>query len=142
MIKRFLLAATVLLVLPGFSYAQQVVNLRSLAIDQMYLYGETIFQRGDYSEAAKVFTRILEMSPNNKGALGYAKALNKKGEHISIPERYAGIESASELRAVVRADLTDPNSDLKQDIRETDEGIQQLKNDISNLHQQLATKPQ
>lgn len=59
--------------------------MKALAVEQLYEYGQALYQRGDYSQAAVIFNRILAMDPSNKGAVDTAKLLNQKGQSITIP---------------------------------------------------------
>ncbi len=138
MCKHYLLFFVLFLSFSGSTYALEPVSMRTLAIEQMYIYGEAIFDRGNYPEAAKVFSRILAIMPDYKETIGYAEALNKKGQHVVIPIRPVVVESLPSAVAL-KTDLSDPNGDLKLDIQATDERIEKLKKDISNLNQQIAT---
>lgn len=142
--------------------------MKSLAVEQMYEYAQAVYQRGDYAQAAVIFKRILAMHPNHEGAIEFATSLNKKGQHITIPskkeclmkdipveetksvknygniyqkkaEKAVVLEKAEEkMQAMTADDMAFSNSDLKQDMSDTDEAILRLKKDIAALRSEIA----
>ncbi|MBF0489938.1 MAG: hypothetical protein HQL15_04895 [Candidatus Omnitrophica bacterium] len=98
--KCYLALLSLLLLLPSVSQAQSGPSIRTLAIEQLSQYGKTIYDRGDYSEAAVVFSRILAMDPQNQEAIFYANNLNKKGETVVIPVVSALPPADSGVKAV------------------------------------------
>ncbi|MEI7998172.1 MAG: hypothetical protein WCH62_01520 [Candidatus Omnitrophota bacterium] len=122
-----LVLVSLLLFSPIFSYAQEELTMRSMAADQLYQYGQAIYDRGNYDEAARVFSKVLAMDSRHEGALGYAKELKKKGKTIEIPASIKPIQDAQ----------TDVNANLKQDIRQVDKNIERLKEEVADLHTQI-----
>jgi tetratricopeptide (TPR) repeat protein len=138
--------------------AQNHPSMRSMAALQLFQYGQAVYERGDYSQAAIVFTKLLSMDPNNEAALKYARKLNSKGEHIAIPVsviKAPVVRAKKALRAVMQTPLKDKQvvtqqvqvselsdqMDLKQDINEANLAIEQLKNQVFQLRQQITQEP-
>lgn len=167
--KKSIFVLVFLLVFPHIVQAQEKNSVRSMAVDQLYQYGEAIYDRGDYPQAAQIFTRILAMNPSHAAAIGYAKKLNQKGEHITIPEAPAVPTVVPVAPTVPAADVVAPKpvkkhtkamvrhpaqkpveksvekivshgtgDDLKQDIQEADEAIEQLKGQVADLRDQIS----
>src|SRR5436305_1589672 len=67
------------------SLAQPSTSPRSLVVEQLSVYGQAIYDRGDYVQAAQIFSKILSLDPQNKKALYYADHLKKKGQIVLIP---------------------------------------------------------
>jgi TolA-binding protein len=148
--KKWIILALFLLAAPSLSLAQQI-SLRYMAADQMFIYGQAIFDRGDYVEAANVFKRILAILPDHEGAIEYAMELNKKGQHIAIPVVVKAVKPKAKVVAkqeiakplivqappVVVLPPSDPNDDLKQSIHKADQTIEKLKTDIIHINTQI-----
>ena len=143
--KFYLAFFSLLLMAPAFCYAQQEITTRSLAVAQLSEYGQAIYDRGDYPQAAIIFSRVLRMDPNNKEALGYANTLKKKGQDVFIPASAVAVQSKVsqiEQPVIVKEVPIDPNQDLKQEIQTTDQAIESLKVEVSNLREQAANAEQ
>ncbi len=125
-------------------YAQSNVSMRTIAADQLYQYGQAIFDRGNYSEAAVIVSRVLKLAPQHEGARQIAEKLNKKGARITIPP--APVQP--EVKAVVtqvKKTITNPqpqqsmtNQDLHQDIQSANQAIDTLKSEVADLRSQLS----
>jgi TolA-binding protein len=149
--KKWLIVVFFLLAAPSLSFAQQV-SLRFMAAEQMFIYGQAIFDRGDYVEAANVFKRILAILPDHEGAISYAIELNKKGQHIAIPVPPPVVKVVKPVAAqsivakpvatvpppVVVQVSSEPNDDLKQSIKQADLTIEKLKTDIIHINTQIS----
>src|SRR5262245_28518546 len=85
--KLFITVWFMALVLTVPAYAKPAMSMRSMAVEQLYQYGRATYDRSNYPEAAKIFSRILVMDPQHEGALDYAKKLQKKGQNVVIPVR-------------------------------------------------------
>lgn len=126
--------------------AQQQTSVRSMAVAQLYEYGQAVYDRGDYSQAAKVFSRLLSIDPANSGARNYAHKLNKKGEQVTIPPVPIVVAPVVTKEKVEQSMETPSqmtkssysNDDLKRDIQEADQAIIKLKDQVSDLRNQIA----
>ncbi len=134
------------LICPQLSYAQQEMSMRSMAVAQLYEYGQAIYDRGDYSQAAKVFSRILAMDPEHAGALDYAKELKKKGEFVIVPVKPVSSAATPVITKTPQATQQEPtettdsiptDEDLKQYIEKTDQAVDRLQSDIAQLRTQI-----
>ena len=141
--KKWIIAALFLLAVPAVSFGQQV-SMRMLAAEEMFVYGQAIFNRGDYVEAANVFRHILKILPSHEGAISYAVELNKKGQHIDIPvqplkpaQKHEVKKAAKPQEQAAPQAPIDPNGDLKQKIVQADKTIGQLQKDITAINTQI-----
>jgi hypothetical protein len=132
--RHWILAALLVLALPISAQAQPI-SMRFLAADQIFIYGQAIFDRKDYYEAANAFSRLLWLNPAHKGGLYYAKELLKMGYRVFIPD--PSIPLPPKLMLPYPA-ITGPNEDLKEMIRKADESIAQLKVDITDINSQIS----
>lgn len=138
--KKLFFAVCIVLLFPALSHAQQHSTMKTLALDQMYQYGQATYDRGDYKQAAIIFTKILSMNPTHIGAVHYANTLREKGEVVIIPALAAMPEvPKAEIQPIMAKTVSmNNNLDLKQDIQETDEAIQKLKTEVSDLRAEIA----
>ena len=132
-------------------YAQQDTSMRSMAVSQLCQYGQVVYDRGDYPEAAKIFNRILAMDPDNAAAINYAQMLNKKGHVVVVPPRPVPVPKPVVVDVALKAEVVkvDPpktaapkveatdTDDLKQAIQNADAGIEKLQTEVSDLRAQI-----
>ncbi len=116
-------------------FAQPSSGVRALAIEQLCQYAQAVYDRGDYPQAAIIFSRILRMDPENQGALDYANQLKRRGQVVFIPVKPVVV-------AVVPLEPPDPNGDLKQDIKISNEAIEKLQIEITDLRGQIVQNQQ
>ena len=107
-------------------YAQEPISMRSMAAQQLFQYGQAVYERGDYSQAAIIFSKVLQFDPDYQEARAYAQKLNKKEEHVTI--------APARIKKIIP---TSDNDDLKKDIAEADQSINSLKIQISDLRNQI-----
>ncbi len=156
--KIFPIIVLILLLIPfTVNAAQDQGSMRSLAVTQLYQYAQAVYDRGDYAQAATIFSRILAMDPANSAARSYAKKLNAKGQQIVIPPMPTNpvIASAPIMvtpKGVVKKIVEQPkkeatqevtkstynNEDLKNDLQEADRSIGELKSQVAALRSQIA----
>lgn len=153
------------LLFSSVSFAQQTT--RTLAAQQLFLYGQAVYDRGDYPQAAVIISRVLQMDPTQKEALEYARNLKNKGLDVFIPltaearhpspEVNQSIpqpqpEKPKKLSQVLAKQSSETsqvpvpglvtvnfpdNTDLRQAIQDADAAIEKLKSDISDLRTQI-----
>jgi TolA-binding protein len=157
--SKIFLAVLFLFLAPSLSFPQQPLTTRTLAAEQLFQYGQAVYDRGDYSQAAQIFSRVLVLSPNHPEALGYVKNLKKKGQVVIVPER-TGVVYPPSVKEIIpkpqptrskkiaetpsqeptpiasRTTSSGDNQDLKQSIQEADAAIEKLKSDIADLRNQ------
>lgn len=136
MMKIFYLCIGLVVGLPLLSQAQ-TPSMREMAITQLYQYGQAVHDRGDDAQAALIISRVLIMDASHPGARKLAETLNKKGAHILIPAKPQPVT----LKPVEQKSTVIPSKDqddLKQQIAATDQAIEQLKNQVSELRNQLS----
>ena len=136
--KLFLVVMVLLLAFPCFSYAADENSTRSMAAEQLFQYGQAVYDRGDLSQAAQIFSRVLVMVPEHAGAMQYAKILNKKGQSVTMPTRTLSVELASPQKFVEKSASLKANEDLKQNIQEVDQAIVTIQKDVAELRMQMA----
>jgi|GEM_PF-4677191 len=128
--KILIFLTLILLLFPVISFAEKELNYKSLAVEQLYQYGQEIYDRGDYNQASRVFSRILVIQPNHEGALGYVEKLKSKGKDVIAT---TGADTNNEEDRAMEVS-NGSNDDLKQSIQAANEAINALKNDIAQLH--------
>ena len=139
--KKVLLAVFAsLLLIPAFSFAQEQITVRSLAVDQLFEYGRAIYNRGDYPQAGVIFTRILKMDPQNQEALKYVEYLKKKGGGVMPTNPIPSIQAFAVEKQHNPSDIEifkdlRSNQDLKQEISDSDQAIEKESNEIEGLRQ-------
>jgi hypothetical protein len=143
--KKLFLAVCVVLSFPVLAQAQSNTTMRSLTVDQLYQYGQATYERGDYTQAAAVFTKILSLSPQHMEAIKYAVDLRKKGQLVIIPVGAENLQGSAKVMkpaetpaAAVNTDGTIDNQDLKKDVQETDQAIDTLRQEVVILRAQIA----
>ena len=135
--------------------AQNQDSMRSMAVNQLYQYAQAIYDRGDYPQAATIFSRILSMDPAHSGARSYAAKLNKQGEQIAIPSMPVAVivepiivtppkmvkktvEPSKEEAPKQEVKATYNNEDLKKDLQDADQSIAELKDQVAALRNQIS----
>ena len=136
--KIFSIFISIFLLCPVLSHAQQMATMRTMAVDQLYQYGQAIYDRGEYAEAARVFSRILAMNPDHEGAVSYAKALKKKGTNVVIPARSYLVATNHQMGPSDFSDSSDMNGDLRKNIQEADQVVEKLRKEVADLSVQIA----
>ena len=154
MINKILLTLVFLSLNSFNASAQENPTMRSMAAAQLFEYGKALYERADYAQAATIVSKVLSMDPQHTQAISIAKSLNKKGEHITIPQEVVQevkIKSASKVHiqtkpkmivksvAVKQPTIDVPQSnDLTKDIQDANESIKQLKMQVADLRGQLS----
>ena len=137
MLKSSLISLLFLLTTISFSHAE-TTSLRDMTMQAMSEYGEKLYDRHDYREAAHVFQHILFYDPQNTQALAYLKRMDPD---LVVPRPVIARTPAPRHVAVPVAaavvDPTDPNADLREELAAQDTMINGLKEEIHRMHLEL-----
>ncbi len=111
---RILVLFLVLLTSRAWAQEEQEANptgLKNMAVGQIFEYAQTLYDRGNYREAAHTFQHILKLDPQFEPAKEYLRKMNQP-----LPNPTAASNS----------DFSGPNADLKRQIAAEDEAIDEL----------------
>lgn len=107
----------------GPSFAQNNTEaMKILTVNALMEYGQSLYERGDYSEATAVFNHVLAYDSHQVQALKYIKEMG----HSPVP-------------ALGTADGLDTKS-LKEAIEAKKQSIEQLQSQITQLRASIASE--
>ena len=131
--------------LPNLAQSAQDLSARSLAADQLFIYAQAVYERGDKSQAERMFQRVLALNPKHPGAMRYVKdikpALPSSDEQLAhlIQGTNNFMQSTAKLDNFATNYLSSSktNAELQQNVQEADRAIAMLQSDIQELRNQL-----
>ena len=120
-------------------------GMRDLAVEQMYEYGQMLYERGDYHQAERVFERILSFDPQHAGSLHYMKSMDPSKVIAHAPSVMATSKPCCVIAknepnpAEVPVVSNDPNADLKEEIAARQKDLDKLKQDVQVLQDETGS---
>ena len=96
--------------------------MKQAAVAQIFEYGQNVYERGDYEEAANVFRHILKLDASFTPAQTYLDRMKEPGPRT---------ETDIDLPPMPYISSSENNADLKQQIAEEERAIHILKSETS-----------
>jgi hypothetical protein len=110
-------------------------SYKDMAAKQLYIYGQTLYDRKDYVQASQVFRHIVEINP---------ELLLTKPYIVKAPEPKAVLPTCCDIQAPVitpiaalrTQDYSMLDPDIRTEIAIQDVAIKQLKQELAQLKSQ------